>query len=261
MANYYYVGTALPSLSFDTPPEISLTEFNHLLMDNLTKKDYEKTRLIRGFYDVLNLRSLWLNEDLDLWGNLDENELDEALINLYGLPDYVYDFLEAHPKIDDRLRHFPQLLATFFLRSAKNEPKGFLKDYLNFEREWRLVFTAFRAKKLGRDISVELQYEDLDEDLIAQILAQKDAKTYMPPENYDDLRFIFEKYSDDPLMLQRAIDEYRFNKIDELVGMEDTFSINRILGYMAQLIIVQKWFELDKKKGIQIVDKIVKELS
>lgn len=261
MANYYYVGTAIPSLSFDSRPEISLTEFDFLLRDNLTKTDFLKTHVIRNLYDILNLRSFWLGEEIDPWGNLDQNELEDALVSVVGLPDYVYDFLDTYPKLEDRLRQFPRLLSDFFIHSISELPDGFLKEYIKFEREWRLVFAGFRAKKLGRDLSVELQYENPEDDLIAQLLAQKDAKTFMPPEKYDELKIIFDKFSEEPMLLQRALDEYRFNKIDELVGMADTFSINRLLAYMAQLIIVQKWFELDKTKGIQIVDTIVKELS
>ena len=39
--------------------------------------------------------------------------------------------------------------------------------------------------------------------------------------------------------------------------MADTFSIERILAYLVQYMIVEKWFELDKDKGNQIVDRIL----
>ena len=61
------------------------------------------------------------------------------------------------------------------------------------------------------------------------------------------------------MALQRALDEYRFEKIDSFVDLADTFSIERILAYFAQFMIVEKWFESDKARGIQIVDAIVKE--
>ena len=132
-------------------------------------------------------------------------------------------------------------------------------SYLNFERELRLVMAAFRAKKLRYDLSVELQYEDPEEELIAQLLAQRDAKTFEPPEKYQEIKTIFEKEGDHPLALQKAIDQYRFEKIENLIDMADIFSIERILAYLLQFIIIEKWFELDKDKGIDIVDTILKE--
>jgi hypothetical protein len=258
MAKYYFVGTLLPSLSFDTPPEISFGKLEVLLRDNLTPRDYEKTLVIRRFFDILNLRSLWLGEDVDPKGELTPGALEEALVSRCGLPDYVYDFVDKYQKKEDRIHHFPFLLAKFF-QSAENLKDPFLRFYLNFERELRLVLTAFRAKKLGRDLNVELQYENPEEDFIAQLLAHQDAKSYEPPEKYKDLKVLFEKYGDDPLALQKALDEYRFATIENFVGLEDVFSIDRILAYLSKFIIIEKWFELDKAKGIQIVDTIVRE--
>jgi hypothetical protein len=258
MAKYYFVGTMLPSLSFDAPPEISFEKLEVLLRDNLTFGDYEKTLVIRRFFDILNLRALWLEEELDPRGELTALELNEALINRAGLPDFVYEFIDRYPKREDRIHHFPFLLAKFF-QSAESLNDPFLRDYMNFERELRLVMTAFRAKKLGRDLSVEFQYENPEEDLIAQLLAQQDAKTYEPPEKYQELKVLFDRYGDDPLALQKALDEYRFNTIENLVDMADTFSIERILAYLVQFILVEKWFELDKDLGIQIIDRIIKE--
>jgi len=39
--------------------------------------------------------------------------------------------------------------------------------------------------------------------------------------------------------------------------MADTFSIERILAYLVQYMIVDKWTDLDKDKGNQIVDRII----
>lgn len=258
MAKYYFVGTMLPSLSFDAPPEISFEKLDVLLNDNLTQRDYEKTLALRLIYDILNLRALWREEEFDPRGQLSAYEMSEALMNRIELPDYVYEFIDRYPKKEDRLHHFPFLLAKFF-QSAENLKDPFLRRYLSFEREIRLVMTAFRAKKLGRDLSVEFQYEDPEEDLIAQLLAQQDAKTYEPPEKYKDLKVLFDKYGDNPMALQKALDQYRFDRVENLVDMADTFSIERILAYLVQYMVVEKWSELDKDKGIQIVDTIIRE--
>ncbi len=70
--------------------------------------------MIRYFYDILNIKSFWLGQELDSWGNFDYNELEEALVSLEHLPPYIHDFLEKHEKMEDRLHHFPELLANFF---------------------------------------------------------------------------------------------------------------------------------------------------
>jgi len=256
MSQYYFIGSVLPGLSFEVPPEIHFLELDVLLRDNLSQKDYQKTKAIRRFFDILNLRALWLNEKMDPHGEMNALQIEEALITGGGLPDYIFDFLARYDSIEERLKHFPFLLANFF-KHAQHNKDPFLRDYFKFERELRLVTTGFRAKKLGRDLNLELQYEDPEEDIILELISRNNAKVFEPPEKYEEIKSIFEKFGDDPLMLQKALDEYRFNFIDQLVDMPDFFSIERILAYMVQLIIVEKWFELDKVEGMKIVDIIV----
>lgn len=255
MTNYYFVATALPPLQLGVPPEISFQEFEYLLEDNLTADDYAKTQVIRCYYDIQNIRAFWKKEELDPRGNLNELTLEEALLTREGLPDYVYDFLDAYDSLEDRLHYFPRLVANFFQQESEHA-EGFLQEYLNFEREWRLVLTGFRAKQLGRDLAAELQFEDPQDDFVAQILAQKDAKVFLPPDGYEDLQPLFEEHGTSPLELYQAMCEYRFYKIESFLGT-DLFSIDVILGYMAQLITVEKWMELDKKKGLDIMNQVV----
>lgn len=257
---YYYVGTSLPPLDFGKQPEIKFWQLERLYEDNLSKKDLEKTKVLRKLFDIQNLKAVWKGDALDKRAGLDEIHLEEALVSRIGLPDYVYDYLHQYEKTGDRLRHFPYLMAKFFQVEA-SQNKGFLHDYFQFERESRLVMTALRAKKLGRDLKEEFQYEDPEEELIALILSQSESKELEVPERYIPLKIIFEKFGDDPWKLEEAIDEYRYNFIESLVEMTDLFSVRRCLAYMAQLMIVEKWFELDQSEGLKIIDTIVKEAT
>jgi hypothetical protein len=257
MGNYYFVGTLLPSLSFETSPEISFEEFETLLRDNLTTQDYDKTKTIRIFYDILNLRALWMGEELDPRGEYDETELEDALFNCSGLPDYVYDYIDAYEKQEDLIKYFPKLMAKLF-QNAASIKDSFLQKYMQFERELRLILVGFRAKKLGWDLASELQFEDPEEELIAQMLAQKDAKEFTPPEKFDDLKKIFSQHRDDPLAFQKALDQYRFDEVEGMVDFGDNDSMQRILAYMIQLFLVEKWHEMDKLKGKEIVEAIIK---
>lgn len=254
--NYYFLAIALPPLQIGAIPEIDFVHLEEMLQENLTHSDYQKTLTLRRLYDIENIRSFWLGESLDPWGLVKET-LEEALLSDEGLPHYVYLFLEEYDTKEKRLKYFPKLIANYFKEELKHTT-GFLRTYLKFEREMRLVLTAFRAKKLGRDIAEELQFEDPDEPIIGQILAFRDSKTYEPPDEYLDLKKIFEEFQNSPFGLYQALCEYRFHKIDEIVG-DKQFSIDRILGYLAQFFIVQKWLELDRKKGLEIVNTIVKD--
>jgi hypothetical protein len=260
MSNYYYLATVLPKLTLGEKPEITFQEFITLLKENLSDADYDKTRKLRWFYDLLNIKAHWKKDPLDYWGNLDEVQLEDALLAREGeLPDYFYRFLDEYENKDQRLKYFPKILTEYFVVESKNN-MGFLKKLRSFERDLRLVMTAFRARELNRDLASELQFEDPEDDIVAQLLAQRDAKVFEPPQGFEDFKVLLEKNYSNPLQLQKAIIEYVFNWIEEALEF-DYFSIDRILGYMIQFILVEKIMGLDKNKGLKVLDTIVKEVS
>jgi len=246
--NYYFVGAKLPELQIGFPPEISFEEFINLLKDNLTEKDYAETLHLRQLIDIYNIRSFWKEEPLDTRGTLDLNELDEALLNNGGLPDYVFDYMDEFDTKEKRIANFSQLIVRFFQDKLASLPEGFLKELFQKERDLRLIGAAMRAKVLNRNLTLEMQFEDPTDDLVQQILAQKDSKTFEPPEGYEAVKILYDEYKDRPLDLYKAFLEYRFKIIEEMLGVE-IFTLDRIIGFEAQLMLVEDWMVLDKEKG------------
>lgn len=252
--NYYFLASLLPDLQIGYPPEINLQDFMFLLETNLTPEDLAKTKALRRYYDIQNVRAFWLKKKLDPRGNLDINELEDALASDSDLPEYFFDFLKKHQSFKDRIHFFSELLEAYF-RFELERSSGFIRKYLQFERDLRLILVGFRTKELNRDLIKELQFEDPQDDIVAQMIAQKDAKVLEPPAEYEDLKTLIEQTKDDPLVRHQALSSYRFQKLAEMVGV-NIFSIDRILAYMLQLILVEKWMELDKQKGQQIIGEL-----
>jgi hypothetical protein len=252
MRNYYFVVPSLPPLSLHERPEMTFDELMTRLEISLNKEDLGETKVLRRFVDIYNIRSLLMEEPVDPRGNLNEKELDEALLIHAVLPDYVFDFLDQFEKVSDKIRNFPGLLARFFNEEIPKQ-KGFLRTYLTFEREWRLVLLAIRAKQLGRDVAKELQFEDPTDPLVAHILAQKDSESYDPPPEYADLKELIASCDADPWAEHKAFAGYRFRKIAEF-SENGLFTIDQILCYMAQLMIIEGMFELDLVKGNMVLD-------
>ncbi len=259
MARYFYLVTALPVLQIGSPPDLSLQEITFLLETNLSRADLAQVYRVKYFMDIENIRSFWSGFPLNHEGNFDAASLEEALAGRTGLPAYVYDYMDRYENKEDRLKHFASLLSACF-REEIARSNGFMRRMLKTEREQRLVIAALRAKIQGRDPLYEFQYEDSGDPLVAQILAQKDAKAYDPPEEYQELRSLHEQHREDPLELQKALTEYRFRKIDELVGLE-VFTLDRVLAYIFQWILVEQWILLDRNDGRQIVNTIIQSIA
>jgi hypothetical protein len=222
------------------------------LKANLSESDLEKTRVLRRFIDILNIRALLMEEPVDPRGNLNEKELDEALLVRASLPEYVFDFLDQFEKTADKIRNFAGLVALYFIEEI-SKAKDFLRKYLQFERECRLVLVALRAKRLGRDVVREFQFDDPSDPFIAQILAQKDSGSYEPPAEYMELKEMLVACGGDPWLENKAFAEYRFKKIGELAE-GDLFSIDQILCYMARLMILEDLIQLDAERGNMILE-------
>lgn len=252
MRNYYFIVPSLPPLFLHEQPELSFGELETRLSINLNKKDLEKTRVLRRIVDIYNIRALLMEEPIDPRGNLNEKELDEALLVYTGLPEYVFEFLDQFEKVSDKIHNFSGLLARYFNEEIPKQ-KGFLRKMLEFERESRLIITALRAKQLGRDIVKELQFEDPLDPIVAHILAQKDADRYDPPIEYQDLKEMIASSYADPWLENLAFAEYRFKKIAEMAEGKH-FTIDVILCYMAQLMIIENLIELDTERGKMILD-------
>lgn len=255
MANYYFLAASLPPLVLGEKPDLTFDELICRADINLEKRDLEKTVVFRRFIDLMNIRALLLEDGIDSRGNLSEKELDQALLLKEGLPEYVFEFLDKFESPQQKLRFFPGLMAAYYREEIVGQ-SGFLKDYLEFERSWRLVLLGIKAKELGRDLTEELQFEDLKDPLVMDLLAQKDSFTYDPPPEFVSLKEKYLACGPDPFMQFKEVAKWRFQQIEELVE-EPLFSIDWILSYMARLLIVEQWNELDPAKGEIILEAFV----
>lgn len=264
MNEYYFLASLLPPLEIGHVPSLGFTELKTLLDANLSRADRQKVQDFLRLIDFENMRSLWAGEPFDPRGNWTPAQVEQALQD-HTWPSrepfapYLTDFLDKYRSPVERLQHFDLLMIQFFAHEIENE-NGFLKSYFAFQRELRLVMVGFRAKKMGKNVAEELQYEDASDPIVAQILAQSDAQVYEPPFEYKELKPIFEAYSNSPLEMHKALYEYQFSHIIELWGNQP-FTVDRILNYLARLILVERWHELNVQKGIQIVDRIEKEIA
>lgn len=265
MKEYYFLAGLLPPIEIGRVPSLGYSELQELLRINLEPEELARVHAFLRLIDFENMRALWSNEPFDRRGNVHSpEEMEQALLNREWpnreeFPLYLQDYLDKYQSVSDRLKHFPYLMTLFFNHEIETQ-EGFLNAIFQFYREFRLVLLGFRAKKVGKDPTAELQYEDSSDPIVAQILAQKDAKVYEPPFEYRDLKPIFDEYGNNPIELHRALTEYQFKYIVENWGTE-LFSIERILNYLARLILVERWLELDVQKGMEVIDMIEKDVK
>ncbi len=254
MKSYFYVITALPALDVGLKPEITFRALLEMFQENLTPSDLKKTYAVRQYIDFCNIERILKSEPLDRKGNLNQNQLDEALLNEEILPSYLFEFLDEFDTKEKQLKNFPRVFVLYFKESTKKY-RGFLRKYLDFERKLRLVLTGYRCKKLGLDLLEQLQYEDFHDEFVMQIIAQKDHPQFEFPFEFLDLQEQLGSVGDGPFDQFQMILRYRFEKIRELT-IDDHFSIDLLLSYMVQLMLLEEYYDLDERKGEALLNQI-----
>ena len=129
--------------------------------------------------------------------------------------------------------------AEFYAKTAASKNR-FLREYFDFDARLRNMKVDYLAKRLGKkgdSYRVALPEADFEEE--KRIMA------------------IFE--NTDFVLREQQIDELKWEKAEDLTRM-DYFNMNTILAFLVKAKMVQRWAELDKAKGQEMFQRLVKEI-
>lgn len=131
-----------------------------------------------------------------------------------------------------------------FYRQALASRNRFVRDYFRFDLNVRNAKVRYLNEALGRDPK---------KDVI--VLGEDDSQDEF--EEASKLDAVL--HGKDILERERGIDDLMWDKIDEMTTY-DYFDIEAILGFLAKLHIVERWYILDEKTGREMFRKLVDEV-
>ena len=131
-----------------------------------------------------------------------------------------------------------------FYRQALASRNRFVRDYFRFDLNVRNAKVRYLNEALGRDPK---------KDVI--VLTEDDSRDEF--EEVSKLDAVL--HGKDILERERGIDDLMWDKIDEITTY-DYFDIEAILGFLAKLHIVERWYILDEKTGREMFRKLVDEV-
>ena len=127
----------------------------------------------------------------------------------------------------------------FYAKAAASKNR-FLREYFDFDGRLRNMKVDYLAKRLGKkgdSYRVVLPEADFGEE--------------------GRIRSIFE--NPDFVVREQQIDELKWEKAEDIARM-DYFNMNTILAFLVKAKMVQRWAELDKAKGQEMFQRLVKEI-
>lgn len=165
-----------------------------------------------------------------------------------GPETYIEQILEQCSDKDKSLVEF--LMSGFdganltpeFYGKALAHRNRFIREYFTFDLNMRNAKVKYLNKALGREAGKDII--SLNEEEIPFEEEQK-AETILA--------------GNDILARERGLDDLMWDKINELTVF-DYFDIESILGFIAKLQIIARWFRLDEQTGREMFRKLVDEV-
>ena len=174
-----------------------------------------------------------------------------------GPEDYIEEIIDLCSDKDRKLIGFllsgyhEENLNTEFYAKALVHADAFIREYFGFDLNIRNAKVKYLNKALGRPADKDVL--SFGEDTDQRVLDATEAEF----EEAADLETIFN--SGDILSRERGIDDLMWAKIDDLTTF-NYFDIDTVLGFIAKLNIVARWYKLDEQTGREMFKKLVDEV-
>ena len=174
-----------------------------------------------------------------------------------GPQDYVEEIVSLCSKKDNELIDFllsgymDENLNEDFYTKALTHKNRFISEYFRFDLNVRNAKVTYLNKALDRPAGKDVL--TFSEDAPEAVLMAVEAEF----EEADDLETILN--SNDILTRERGIDDLVWYKISNLTTF-NYFDIEVILGFIAKLNIVARWYKLDEQTGREMFKRLVDEV-
>lgn len=174
-----------------------------------------------------------------------------------GPQDYIEEIVSLCSKKDNELIDFllsgymdENLNEEFYIKALSHKNR-FIREFFRFDMNVRNAKVAYLNKALDRPAGKDVL--TFSEDAPEAVLMAVEAEF----EEADDLETILN--SGDILTRERGIDDLVWEKISNLTTF-NYFDIEVILGFIAKLNIVARWYKLDEQTGREMFKRLVDEV-
>ncbi|MCI1640621.1 MAG: DUF2764 domain-containing protein [Bacteroidales bacterium] len=129
-----------------------------------------------------------------------------------------------------------------FYRVALDNKNRFIREYFKFDLNMRNAKVGYLNEALGRDSKKDTITVPVEDDEFEEASKIDSAL-----------------HTGDILGRERALDAILWDKIDELTTF-DYFDLDALLGFIAKLHIIDRWFRLDESEGRKMFKKLVDQV-
>lgn len=271
MSNRYYYSlvAGLPDLLPDNKKlEIPSVELRQYLQEELHPSDFELVKMFFLPWDNENLLNLMFEKDFT-WnnrGNFPREKLEQLAdkklieqIDTVNMPQYFADFFESYNDDEEEFNKARsiQFLTEKWYNLLLESGNRFAAEFAGYKQNMSNILLTLNGRKHG------ILFEDslIGDNDITHALKKSRARDFGLSGEINDMENIIQIFEiEDILDRELKFDSRTWQYIDEITFF-DYFTIEKILGFVQKLFIVERWFKLDKEKGQQIFNQLLKEIQ
>lgn len=253
MANYYYIISGLPDISFDdSKAAYTVEQFREEVYGALSAAD-------RKVMDILLLE--------DECRNLIGSERMEELIALVkagesapkDVPEFIYTFVQEW--VDESWRQKAAFaedrLWSLFYEYAMSASNGFVRKWYEFNLDLNNIMSAITARKYNLDIQKVIVGSN-DTAHALRTSGARDWGLSQELECFEDVARLTEE--GDLSQRERKADLIRWRWLEDNTFF-NYFTVEKLFSYMVRLGMVERWTSLDREKGQQLFRELIGTLK
>jgi len=255
---YYYLVSGLPNL-VESVKGFDYLKIREEIVELLAKEDEELLKLLLLRFDNENIINfLDKKEEFDSRGWFGAAQLEDAISDPTELPNYLQVFLQNRKEEKENVSgqgSIAQLFQLYYREIA--DKNAWFAEWADFCADIQNVVAAINARQLG--IPVEKSVIPFNDN------AEKITKSRAADFGLGHSLPWFEQISkniNNPILLEEAIDEIYWKKVDELsISPDCEFGIESVLGFMVKANSIERWLRLDTEEGMARAQRLIDNLK
>ena len=263
---YYCLIAGLPELAWDSRKlPVSVAHFRELAGEALSRRDLRVMNLFFLPNDNRQVLRLLRKEAPETGAAtvFPAAVLEEEIAEPTGaLPSYLEKFIADYRA--GRLAEgvLPEnVLSGMYYDFLSRQRNAFVRRYAEFSLNVKNLETALTCRKHGLEIAREV----VGGNAFARALRSSNAKDFGLSMDYPYVERVM-TWMENPNLVERerGMDLLVWDFIEELVTFE-YFSLEKVLGFLLELMIVERWSRMDSESGrrvfMEVVDKFRKSFE
>lgn len=262
--HYHYLVAGLPDLLLDEGRmKDSVAFFKHEFEMNLHPDDYHLVEYLFLKYDNANLLNLlfkkydkFIDHGVYLRDTLEEEIKDPDKRILPHLRNFIHKFKADEQELPDA--SWETELDNDFFEYILHTENEFLREWFRFKMNLQNVTTALAC----RDHDISPENELIGKNTVTHQILRSSAQDFGLAQDFPEIEHILSAWENSDTLTEREklIDQLKWDWIDDKIFFH-YFTIERLLGFLLQLEMVERWKKLDEETGREMFEKLLDKLN